>query len=180
MLEHQTDETGALDASGRVGFGRRLGALIIDVLIVLILTWIVQAVAGTKGASHGSGEGHPHGLAQMVADFGLPAALVQLLYWLIEGLTGASPGKMILKMRIGDATGASASPETLILRMLIKHVNVLTTFLVALTGSHLLVWIGLTGGVIVFFGCFLALGAARQALHDRIVGTAVFPSGVRA
>ena len=175
MSEYQTDEIGVVDASGRVGFGRRLGALIIDVLIVLILTWIVQAVTGTKGASPGSGDGHPPGLTQMVAGIGLPAALLQLLYWLIEGLTGASPGKRILKMRIGDATGASASPETLILRMLIKQINVLTTFLVALTGSHLLVWIGLTGGVIVLFGCFLALGAGKQALHDRIVRTAVFP-----
>ncbi|MDE2999200.1 MAG: RDD family protein [Gemmatimonadota bacterium] len=180
MSDHQTDEIRTVGASGRVGFGRRLGALAVDILILLILTWIVQAVAGREGPPHASGVHHPANLTQIVAGVGVAVALVQLLYWFIEGLTGASPGKMVLKMRIGNATGTSATPATLILRMFIKQINVLTTFLVVLTGSHLLVWIGLAGGAIVFFGCFLALGASSQALHDRIVGTAVFRAGSRA
>ncbi len=109
-----------------------------------------------------------------MAGVGVVVSSVQLLYCLIEGLTGASPGKMILKIQIRDASGAPAATGTLILRMVLKQVKVVATFLVALTGSQLLTVVGLAGGVIVAIGCILALGAARQALHDRIVHTAVY------
>ncbi len=35
---------------------------------------------------------------------------------------------------------------------------------------------GVSGALAIFIGCFFTLGAARQALHDMVVGTAVFKS----
>ena len=181
MADDRPATFGPADApAGRVGFGRRFGALIVDLIIISTITWIVRSVTGEDESVHGSGLHDLSSLAQVVAGVGLAVALVQLLYWLIEGLTGASPGKMILKIRIGEAGGIPAAPATLLLRMVIKQINVVAAFLVALTGSHLLAWVGLAGGFIVAIGCFLALGAARQALHDRIVQTAVFYAGTRA
>ena len=181
MADDQPVEIRPVDATaGRIGFGKRLGALMIDLIIVSILAWIVGSVTGEPPSERGSGLHDLSNLAQMVAGVGLAVSLVQLLYWLIEGMTGASPGKMILKIRIGDAGGTTAATGTLILRMVIKQINVVAAFLVALTGSHLLAWVGVVGWIIVAIGCFLALGAARQALHDRIVQTAVFPAETRA
>ena len=169
------------DVTGeRAGFGRRLGAFALDVILILIVTSIANFLTGEKDATDPSGPRHLSDLTRLMAGAGVYVASIQLLYCLIEGLTGASPGKMILRMRIRDASGAPASIGTLILRMVVKHVKVVATFLVALTGSQLLAVVGLAGGVIVFFGCFLALGAASQALHDRMVHTAVYSARTRA
>ncbi|MCE2438949.1 MAG: RDD family protein [Candidatus Latescibacteria bacterium] len=168
-----------VDAAGRIGFNRRFGAFAIDVIAVWILTSITGIVTGENGPEASSGLHHLSDLTRMMAGVGVIVSSVQLLYCLIEGLTGASPGKMVLRIHIRDASGAPAATGTLILRMAVKHIKVVATLLVSLTGSHLLTIVGLAGGVIFFFGCFLALGAARQALHDRILQTAVFATGTR-
>lgn len=174
-------EVHAFDATAeRTGFGRRLGAFAIDVLMVWVLTSAAGLFTGVASPPESTGLHHLSDLTGLIAGVGLVAATLQILYSLIEGLTGASPGKMILRIQIRDASGAQAAIGTLILRMAVKHVKVVATFLVALTGSQLLTVVGLAGGVIVFFGCFLALGAARQALHDRMVQTAVFSARTRA
>jgi uncharacterized RDD family membrane protein YckC len=175
MADDQPTEAGQVDATdGRIGFGRRLGAFAIDLIVIWILTSIAEFVTGVKGSADPSSLHHLSDLTRLMAGVGVVVSSVQLLYCLIEGLTGASPGKMILKIQIRDASGAPAATGTLILRMVLKQVKVVATFLVALTGSQLLTVVGLAGGVIVAIGCILALGAARQALHDRIVHTAVY------
>ena len=167
-------------AAERTGFGRRLGAFAIDIVIVTILTSVAGFVTGDTNGPESTDLHHLSDLTRLMAGVGPVVATLQILYSLIEGLTGASPGKMILRIQIRDASGAPAAIGTLILRMAVKHVKVVATFLVALTGSQMLTVVGLAGGVIVFFGCFLALGAARQALHDRMVQTAVFSTPARA
>ena len=181
MADDPPTEIHAFDAATeRTGFGRRLGAFAIDILIVWVLTSVAGLVKGDTRPPESTGLHHLSDLTRLMAGVGLAAATLQILYSLIEGLTGASPGKMILGIRIRDASGAQAAIGTLLLRMAVKHVKVVASFLVVLTGSQLLAVVGLAGGVIVFFGCFLALGAARQALHDRMVQTAVFSARTRA
>lgn len=169
-----------VDAAGRIGFNRRFGAFAIDVIAIGILAFITNLLTGENAAEDPASLHHLSDLTRQMASVGVAVSVVQFLYCLIEGLTGASPGKMILRIQIRDAGGAPAAAGTLILRMIAKHVKVIATLLVSLTGSQLLTIAGLGGGVIFFFGCFLALGAARQALHDRIFQTAVFPAGSRA
>lgn len=164
----------------RTGFGRRLGAFAIDIVIVSILTSVAGLATGDANSPESTGLHNLSDLTRLMAGVGLFAATLQFLYSLIEGVTGASPGKMILRIQIRDVGGAQAAIGTLILRMAVKHVKVVATFLVALTGSQMLTVVGLAGGLIVFFGCFLALGAARQALHDKMVQTAVFSTPARA
>ncbi len=169
------------DVTGeRTGFGRRVGAFVLDVILILIVTSIANSLTGEKAAIDPSDPHYLSVLTRIMAGVGLYVASIQLLYCLIEGLTGASPGKMFLRMRIRDASGAPASIGTLILRMAVKHVQIVATFLVVLTGSQLLAVVGLAGGVIVFFGCLLAMSPAGQALHDKLVQTAVFSVRTRA
>lgn len=180
MANNPPVEMNPVDVDGRIGFNRRFGAFAIDVIAIGILTFITNLLTGDNGAEGPANLHHLSDLTRQMASVGVAVSVVQLLYCLIEGLTGASPGKMILRIQIRDAGGGSAAPGTLILRVIAKHIKVVATLLVSLTGSHLLAIAGLTGGIIFFFGCFLALGAARQALHDRILQTAVFPAGTRA
>jgi hypothetical protein len=35
-------------------------------------------------------------------------------------------------------------------------------------------WLSLGAGLVIFIGCFLTLGQARQALHDMLAHTAVY------
>jgi hypothetical protein len=37
--------------------------------------------------------------------------------------------------------------------------------------------LGNLGGLVIFVGCFFVLGMKRQAFHDMIMGTAVYPKG---
>ena len=180
MADEPLSEMRPFDAAARIGFNRRFVAFAIDVIAIWILTSVTGLVTGDDGSTIPSSLNDLSELTALMASVGVVVSAVQLLYCLIEGLTGASPGKMIVRIHIRDASGAPASTGTLILRMIVKQIKVFATLLVSLTGSQLLTVVGLAGGLIVFFGCFLALGAARQALHDRFVQTAVFPTGTRA
>ena len=44
-----------------------------------------------------------------------------------------------------------------------------------LTGIEMLGTVGVGLGLIVFIGCFFALGSGKQALHDMVLKTAVYP-----
>lgn len=179
MADEPLSEMRAFDAAGRIGFGRRFVAFACDVIAIWILTSVTGLVTGDDGSAIPSSLNDLSELTALMASVGVFVSAVQLLYCLIEGLTGASPGKMIVRIHIRDASGAPAGTGTLILRMIVKQIKTVATLIVSLTGSQLLTVVGLAGGVIFFFGCFLALGAARQALHDRFLHTAVFPAGTR-
>ena len=179
MADNPPVDMNPVDVTDRIGFNRRFGAFAIDVVAIGILTFISNLLTGENGAEGPASLHHLSDLTRQMASVGVFASSVQLLYCLIEGLTGASPGKMILRIQIRAASGAPAATGTLILRMIAKQIKVVATLLVSITGSQLLTIVGLSGGVIFFFGCFLALGAARQALHDRILQTAVFPAETR-
>ncbi|MDE3258257.1 MAG: RDD family protein [Gemmatimonadota bacterium] len=180
MADEPLSEMRPFEPAGRIGFNRRFVAFLIDVIAIGILTSISDYVAGGDDSDVPSSLHNLSELTRLMASVGVFASSVQLLYCLIEGLTGASPGKIVLRIQIRAASGAPAATGTLILRMVLKQIKVVATLIVSLTGSQLLTVLGLAGGVIFFFGCFLALGAARQALHDRILQTAVFPTGTRA
>jgi uncharacterized RDD family membrane protein YckC len=107
---------------------------------------------------------------------GVMAALggVVFLYGLIEAFTGASPGKMVLKLKVGHADGRRASVSTYAARWAVKYAGTLLGMLAMLPGLHLLGTLALPAAVVIFVGCFLVLGDKRQALHDIAARTAVF------
>ena len=91
----------------RVGFGPRLGAAVIDAGVMAILGFVFGGLVGTvltliAGSSSGPAEADPGGAGMAAAagalgGLALGLSLVGALYSLIEGVTGASPGTMILR-----------------------------------------------------------------------------------
>ena len=85
-------------------------------------------------------------------------AFTSIFFYVLEGFTGQTPGKMILGITVANMNGEKATIDKLLLRAFIK-----------ITGS----FVGIIG-LIIFVGCFLVLGEKKQALHDIICKTAVY------
>lgn len=169
----------------RVGFGPRLAATLIDLLIVGVVGlvtgaalggmlggWIGVALDGGGGADSSSGSlGAALGaVLGAMAFFGGFA----FFYSLIEGLTGASPGKRLLGLKVGTAGGRRGSTALYVRRWAVKYSGTWLGLLGAVPGLHAFGLVAPAAGLAVFLGCFLVLGDKRQALHDIGAGTAVF------
>ena len=150
----------------RQGFGIRLGALIIDVLILIVLDFIIGQIFP-----------RPVGVLRPVggAAFIIFSNLFHLGYTSTEIFKAASPGKMILGLKIGSETGSPATQNQLITRWAIKNsFSLLSILTIIPILGFIFGLLAFLAGVAVFVGCFLALGAQRQALHDIIAHTAVY------
>jgi uncharacterized RDD family membrane protein YckC len=174
----------------RIGFGKRLVALVLDCIVVWILAFFGGTTIGgllgfAGGTAVGMGLHDTTGTAAALggvfgAMFGfvLAAIVIGAVYFLLEGLTGYTAGKLILGIRIANADGTAAPVTRLLGRFAIKNSNSILVLLAVITGVRALLSLGQVAGLIVFVGCFFALGVTRQALHDRIAGTAVYPRGL--
>ena len=168
----------------RVGFGPRLGAALLDVVLITVVSLLF---GGTVGALLGLGAGaiagagtEGAGAAAAGAAIGAVGGMMVgiyifgFLYSLIEALTGASPGKMVLKLKIGFEDGRNAPVSTYVARWAVKYAGTLLGLVALMPGLHLLGTVSSLASFVIFVGCFLVLGDKRQALHDMAVKTAVF------
>ena len=179
----------------RIGFGKRLGALLLDAVIVTVLAvvggssiggmlggYTGAAALGAMGAAAG-GDTTAAAAAVLGGAFGaiagmiIAASLIGTVYFLIEGFTGYTLGKLILGIRIASEDGTAAAVPKLLGRYAVKNCNLLLSLAGLLLGVHALITLGRVGGLIIFVGCFFTLGMKRQAFHDMIMHTAVYPRG---
>lgn len=169
----------------RVGFGSRLAALILDAIIVcgisFVLAPIVGGFLGASAAATGTdGTSDPAVAAVAGGILGSLMALVVVLpltyvvYYLIEGLTGITLGKLILGIKVANQDGTAAATGSLITRWAVKASGNIITLLGGILSISILGTIGGLLGLVIFIGCFFALGAKKQALHDLVAKTAVF------
>ena len=157
----------------RVGFGKRLGSSLLDFTISLLPGIVLGIYAGAAMAAflleffydEAQLETIQAGFSGEIAAsiIGLVASLAgigftSIFFYVLEGFTGQTPGKMILGITVANMNGEKASIDKLFLRALIK-----------ITGS----FVGIIG-LIIFIGCFFVLGKKKQALHDIICKTAVY------
>lgn len=171
----------------RVGFGSRLVALILDVVIIVGISFVIAPIAGGfLGASAAAATTE----ATAVADPAVAAAaggilgaimalivvlpLTYVVYYLIEGLTGITLGKLILGIKVANEDGTTAQVGSLITRWAVKSSGNILTLLGAVLSVSILGTVGGILGLVIFIGCFLVLGAKKQALHDMVAKTAVF------
>lgn len=176
----------------RVGFGKRLGALIIDVIITMVLSAILFLIlpyegmdtlfqtlgdifAGDIGAAE---EMEKQAMEMAEANIWVEflGNLIMLLYWTTEIFFGWTLGKKLLKIKIAD-TDLRLNKGALTKRFLIKHSYSILGLIILPFGLTVVASLGMLTGLltfVVFIGCFFALGANKQALHDMIAGTAVF------
>ena len=167
----------------RAGFFYRLLALLLDVILIVIIGGFVGAVlgsilGGTLGAATAEDAGAGGAVGSILGGFagffvGLPIAGFAFAIW--EGITGAAAGKLILGMRIKSADGQPAQIGQLLGRGMLKQITYVMGLLAGLTGIEMLNTVGVGLGLIIFIGCFFALGSGKQALHDMVLQTAVYP-----
>jgi uncharacterized RDD family membrane protein YckC len=130
--------------------GRRIGAGLLDIVAAGVLLVVVGIAFGQGHSSGSSVSVELHGTSVLV--WGL---LVVAYYFVFEAGLGATPGKMLMGLRVVGDGGVKASPGSIAVRTLLRIVDVLPAF-------YLL-------GLIVV----LASGARRKRLGDLIAGTSV-------
>ena len=190
MFDETLDDT-IKSAPKRVGFGPRLGAMLLDALLLIILipivTWAIVSGGASdfliqKGIDALKVDGDAlEMLEKSLGDlwvFYLVAIAIgvtfSIIYHLIEGFFGASPGKMILGLQVANADGSRANINQYMKRWLLKNMSSVIGILNLIMLSPVLDLIGSIIGIVIFIGCFFVLGDNKQALHDILAGTAVF------
>lgn len=80
-------------------------------------------------------------------------------------------------IRIANDDGTAAGVGKLLFRYLVKNSSSVLKMLALFTTVQLLGMLGNLAGLVIFVGCFFTLGVKRQAIHDMIAKTAVYPKG---
>lgn len=169
----------------RIGFGRRLGAYIIDIIFILGIGYILSSLYGnflenyidfSQISEEQLGQMHKFygNFADVMLTFSISLPLAAFIYNIIEGFMGYTLGKLMLGMQIGNADGTSADIGKLMLRYVIKNISTLVGLIgIALMASTINT-ISSALGFVIIIGCFFALGEKKLALHDMLAKTAVF------
>ena len=178
-----------LEGPERVGALPRLAAAILDHVLSTVLTMVVawkgwgwQAlVENLQGVEELMSLYEPveealveAGLTSGVMGLLGASALMSVVYPLVEGLTGASPGKWTLGLRVGREDGASGDVVLYLKRFAVKFIRPVMMALSAATGIGVLAWLSGPAGTVMAFGTLLLLASHKQALHDKLAGTAVY------
>ena len=136
-----------MESQEYVGFWMRFGAAVIDsILMALLVAPILGLVFGTDYLITPPVQ---FSLGDVLLNYLLPAAVV-ILFWIYRS---ATPGKMLLKMKIVDAKdGGKPKTGQLVIRYLGYYVSTLPLLLG-------LIWVG--------------FDARKQGWHDKLAGTVV-------
>ena len=129
------------------GFWVRVGAALIDTILICLVIWpVVTAVYGTD---YWSSDRLIQGPLDFLVSWVLPAVAV-ILFWLARQ---ATPGKMAVAARIVDAkSGATPTTAQFVIRYLGYYVAMLPLFI----------------GIL-----WVAFDPRKQGWHDKMAGTVV-------
>ena len=154
----------------RAGFWPRLLALFIDSLVLIAFAiFIVMINRATVAGSINS----EAAISKMLWAFAA-VGLGSLFYWLIEGVSGASPGKMLVGLKIAIDHGQKGTVDRYLLRYLCKNSGQLLVMLAFIIPSVILDFATAALGLILFFGSFWIFSTTKQTAWDHWTGTAVF------
>jgi len=176
----------------RVGFGKRLLAVVLDGIMMVALIFALAMVLvnlGVRTSMISSEEidqlygvytmlGIPESqidyILEIVQSMSFTSVIVGLLYSMIELAIGSSPGKLVFGLKIAHADGRRGNVALFAKRWAVKHISSLLNFIALLPALAFFDYIAGFASFVIFIGCFFALGEARMALHDRVAQTAVF------
>ena len=133
----------------KAGFLVRLVAYIIDAIILAIVAWIIQVIFVMPAMNPNAGGG-----AAAMAAIGYILLLIWTLGYLIFFWTrsGATPGKMIMGLKVVTVDGGKLSVGKAVLRIIGYVVS----------------------GIIVYLGfLWIIWDKDKQGWHDKIAGTYV-------
>lgn len=175
----------SLAMESRVGFFPRLGAALIDFVLLAILAALLKdTVAGLMPGvlesmlEKAKADLPPDSQKATVVvgsmmQFGLAMSVIGPFYGLLEAFTGRSPGKFLLGLVVVAEAGTRAALGQLLGRYGVKQVPGVPSLVAAFTGIKALEHLGTALGAAFILGCFMVFLPHRQALHDKIVKTAV-------
>lgn len=169
----------------RIGFGRRLGAYVIDFIFILGIAYILGSLFGDffenyvdfskiGEAELNQFESMPGNLGVIMLTLSITITITSFIYNLVEGFLGYTVGKLMLGIQIGNQDGTPAKMETLMIRYAIKNISTLVGLIGIALMASMVNSIGSGLGIVILIGCFFALGEKKLALHDMIAKTAVF------
>ncbi|MDH5379316.1 MAG: RDD family protein [Cyclobacteriaceae bacterium] len=104
----------------RIGFGKRLGAYLLDMVVIYVLSFIVgtlggsaifMAIMGTADTNNMENDAALGAVGGILAGAMAAVAgvlIISVVIYLIEGLTGVTPGKAILGLKVGNKEGKVA------------------------------------------------------------------------
>jgi uncharacterized RDD family membrane protein YckC len=167
----------------RVGFWPRVAASLIDFVIVAVLAFLLKGLAASllpdvlerkiAEATAAPAAARAKDFTIAMATWSVAMALIGPLYGLMEGFLGYSPAKLALGLRIVGESGHPAPRATLLVRYLVKSSAALIGLVALFVAGKTLEQVSMVVSLAIFAGCFLVLTKARQAVHDKIAGTAV-------
>ena len=113
--------------------------------------------------------------AFMLKTFGYSAAvsLMMVIFFILEGALGQSPGKMLLQIVNTNTAGTKLDASQLWIRAALKYGNTLLSLIGGIAGIAVIGSIGSLWGLVIFIGFFFAFGDKRQTIHDMIAKTVV-------
>jgi len=137
------------------GFWIRFWASVIDSILVMMITYpLLYAIYGWVGLDYGAAM-QTTGFVSILVTWILPVAAV-IWFWVAKQ---ATPGKMLLSLRVVDAkTGGSLS----VAQGLVRYVGYFVSSIPFCLG---LIWVG--------------FDSKKQGWHDKIAGTVVVRSKAR-
>jgi uncharacterized RDD family membrane protein YckC len=169
----------------RIGFGRRLGAYIIDAVFAYIFMIIAALITGIGNelleavpvdvSDPKALMANMEGMQDFILARILPLSLaVTFVYYSLEVIFAQSLGKMLLGIMIGTDDKKFAGIGTLLKRFAVKHINSILSVVFLVTGLGFIDSIASLCAFVIFVGCLFVFGARKQALHDMIAHTAVY------
>jgi len=166
----------------RVGFGRRLGAGLLDYIFITILLLSGMAVFGLfdfiNSIDWESAMLNPEEMSIATETLTLKimplSFAITVAYCSMDIFFGATPGKMALSIKIGNSNRTIADLSTLTKRFIVKNIGSVFTLLYLITTISFFSSISAILSIVIIGGFFLTLAVHRQALHDKIANTAVF------
>jgi uncharacterized RDD family membrane protein YckC len=146
-------------STAREGFLLRFCAALIDAAFCFIPGFVLSLV-----------------LLKVAGEYftGLFITLAYIGYSALEIFKAATPGKMLLKLKITNEDGSEASRQTLFKRWGIKQVPQFARLVFVVTSVMLFNWVSVFCGIGYIISCCLTFRPERQALHDTMAHTAVF------
>ncbi|MFP4529147.1 MAG: RDD family protein [Candidatus Kapaibacterium sp.] len=166
----------------RVGFGRRLGAALLDYLFYIILSIALLLVTGMfeelgriyESLSLTNQEDMQYFSEYIQYNVAPVMMILTAIYFSMEIFLAATPGKMILGIKIASDDRREASLQKLTVRFLIKHADLVFQTLAFIALAGLFGTLQTIAFWVIIIGFFFTLSYRRQAFHDMAAGTAVY------
>jgi uncharacterized RDD family membrane protein YckC len=172
----------------RIGFGRRFGAALIDIMIVTVITLIVFYFSGfysdlsnfmtiiqdipptqTQEIMREYMNFMDSNKVHLLLMIGL-----NLVYFSLEVFVGASLGKMLLGIQIMSKDREQASYLNLLVRFALKYSNSILNLVFFATMLYPVVLLNNLISIVMLIGLFFIFSSKKQTLYDMISSTAVY------